>query len=366
MHAEASDRRDFLPAFVEGLLRDGADRVVLERGYGGGMGVPAEAYRGLGDRVRIAEYDEVLHQDVVVVIRCPPDTSLRWMREGALLVTMLHLPTRPGRIPMLEGLGLRAVSLDSIRDDMGRRLVENLAAVGWNGVEAAFKELGRVHPHFAHPSRRPVRVTCLGAGAVGGHAVQAATRYGDPALREAMVAANVPGVEVTVVDFDLTRHETYMLERLERTDMLIDATNRLDPSVPVIPNRWLAALPPDAILLDLSSDPYLPDAAPPMVKGIEGVPHGDLDRFVFPADHPAWDDQPPSVDTTNRRTALSCYAWPGVHPEACMQEYGAQIEPFMALILQRPVETWDEQGGTRDERAAARGELSRWHRMAVD
>ena len=182
------------------------------------------------------------------------------------------------------------MSLDSIRDDTGRRLVENLESVGWNGVEAAFKEMGRVHPNFSHPSRRPVRVTCLGAGAVGGHAVQAAHAYGDPALREAMVAANVPGVEVTVVDFDLTRHETYMLERLERTDLLVDATSRRDPSVPVIPNPWLAALPPDAILLDLSSDPYLPEADPPIVKGIEGVPQGDLDRFLFRADDPAWDD----------------------------------------------------------------------------
>ena len=37
MHAEFGERRDFLPSFVARLVRDGA-RVVLEHGYGSGMG----------------------------------------------------------------------------------------------------------------------------------------------------------------------------------------------------------------------------------------------------------------------------------------------------------------------------------------
>jgi hypothetical protein len=82
-----------------------------------------------------------------------------------------------------------------------------------------------------------------GPAAVGGWAAFAATRYGDPELRESLVASNVPGVEVTVVDFDLTWHEDYMLGRLERTDLLIDATKRADPSRPVVPNAWLPLSP---------------------------------------------------------------------------------------------------------------------------
>jgi alanine dehydrogenase len=365
MHKETGERRDFLPPFVAALCRDGAAEVVLEERYGTGMGLEPGAYLELDPRVRFAPHREVFDQDVVVVLRCPDREALGWMRPGAFLVSMLHFPTRPSRIQMLEAAGIGGLSLDSIRDDTGRRMVENLQAVGWNGVEAAFKELARIHPKFAHPSRRPLRVTCLGSGAVGGYAAHAATRYGDPQLREEMVAMNVPGVEVTVVDFDLTWHEDYMLSRLEQADLLIDATSRLDPSVPVIPNRWLAALPGEAVILDLSSDPYLPEADPPMVKGIEGVPHGNLDRWVFPPDDPAWDRQPRTVDTTNRRTALSCYAWPGIHPRACMEVYGAQIEPFMTLVLSMPVDEWDERHGTHDVRAAARGELSRWRALAA-
>ena len=102
--------------------------------------------------------------------------------------------------------------------------------------------------------------------------MRAATRYGDPGLREELAAKDVPGVEVTVVDFDLTRHEDYLLSRLEATDLLIDATQRLDPTRPVVPNPWIAALPEDAVILDLAVDPYDFRVDPPRTKGIEGTP----------------------------------------------------------------------------------------------
>jgi alanine dehydrogenase len=73
---------------------------------------------------------------------------------------MLHYPTRPQRVELLRSLGLEAISLDSLSDDSGRRLVENLQAVAWNGIEAAFKTLRAIYPqpgfddpYFAHQSR---------------------------------------------------------------------------------------------------------------------------------------------------------------------------------------------------------------------
>jgi alanine dehydrogenase len=361
MHAEAGERRDFLPEFVRDLVWDGAEEIVLEQGYGSGMEIdPKDYLEAAPGLIRFASYEECLATDTVVVLRFPGPAATKLMRTGALLVSMIHVATRPGRARQLQELGVRGVSLDAVRDDGGRRLVENLQAVGWNGVEAAFKVIRATHPHFEHPNRRPVHVTCLGAGAVGGHAVRAATRYGDPKLREELVAKNVPGVEVTVVDFDLTWHKEYMLSKLEGTDLLIDAAGRMDLTRPVVPNAWLAAMPNDAVILDLASDPYVLDEVRPMVKGIEGVPQGDLDQYSFAPDDPAWDRVPVGVDTRNRRTALSCYAWPGVHPRSCMEVYGTQIEPIMKLILNQPLDTWDETEGTYTERAIARGELSRW------
>ena len=81
-----------------------------------------------------------------------------------LLVTMLHYATRPERTRLIADAGLRAISLDAVTDDLGRRLVEYLEAVAWNGVRLAFVEVASDAPFFAHPSRRPLHVTCLGAG----------------------------------------------------------------------------------------------------------------------------------------------------------------------------------------------------------
>jgi alanine dehydrogenase len=362
MHKEPGERRDFLPGLVGRLDQFGAREIVLEEGYGSGIGIAIDGYLGASGRARVASHEECLEQEVILVLRSPEHEELRRLRPGAVLISMLHFATRPERTALLADLGVRAVSLDAITDGSGRRLVENLEAVAWNGVRAAFREIQRRHPNFDHPSRRPLHVTCLGAGAVGGWAVLAATRYGDPQLREALVASNVPGVEVTVVDFDLTLHEDYMLDRLEWTDLLIDATRRSDPSRPVVPNVWLSALPADAVLLDLACDPYDLGAIPPVVKGIEGVPHGSLDHYVFPVDDDAWERVDPRVDTRNRRVALSCYSWPGLEPIESMRTYGEQLEPLLAVVLAKPTEEWGGEGASQFEHALTRAEVSTWKR----
>lgn len=360
MHKEAGERRDFLPGFVAFLKRTGFGDIVIEHGYGQGVGFEEKTYLKRSERARFASLEECLAQDVLAVIRCPDEEAIRRMRRGSILLTMIHYPTRPERVELLTELGIHGVSLDGITDDAGRRLVENLQAVGWNGVHAAFHEVASSHPRFAHPSRRPIRVTCLGAGAVAGYAIRAATRYGDPKLREELVARHVPGVEVTVVDFDLTWHEYYMLTRLEQTDLLIDATQRTDPSRVIVPNDWVAALPQDAVILDLSVDPYDFSVDPPKVKGIEGVPEGTLDQYVFHPEDPAYERMDPRIRRGHRRVALSCYSWPGIQPRECMQVYGKQLEPVMRVIARKPVQTWDAHHGTHYERAVARAEVNRW------
>jgi alanine dehydrogenase len=365
MHKEAGERRDFPPRLVAFLDRLGATGIVVEEGYGSGIGMNPTAYLEASSRCRVGTYEECLAQDAVVVLRYPGRDIVRTLRPGTILVSMLHLPTRPERVELLTGLGIRGVSLDGVTDDRGTRLVQNVEAVGWNGVREAFKELRKIHPRFAHPSRRPLRVTCLGAGAVGAHAIRAATRYGDPQLREEMAARRVPGVEVTVADFDLTWHENYMLTRLEQTDLLIDATQREDPTRVIVPNDWVAALPQDAVILDLSVDPYDITVDPPKMKGIEGIPEGDLDHYVFMPDDPAYDRLPAAIRTKNRRVALACYSWPGLRPRECMEVYGGQIEPVMRVILERPIDELDGEMGSYYERAVARAEVSRWRAVRV-
>lgn len=361
MHKEPGERRDFLPPFISRLNRWGA-QVVLEHEYGSGMGFTEADYQKTGSHIRFARRQEVYRQDYVVVLRCPDDEEIRWMRPGACLISMLHYPTRPERVEFLRAGGLEAISLDSIKDDVGRRLIENLKAVAWNGVEAAFRLLQQIYPApgFESPDRPPVHVTLLGAGQVGIQVVNAAIRYGDDALRKRLAQAGVPGVQVTAVDYDLSCHAGRMQALLERTDILVDATQRPDPTQPVILNEWVAGMPEHAVLLDLSVDPYNCQNQPAYVKGIEGIPQGNLDQYIFAPGDPAYETLPACVRARHRRYVVSCYSWPGIYPQQCMKVYGAQLQPILRVLLQKGGYQSILPEGNFFERAIGRALISRW------
>jgi alanine dehydrogenase len=361
MYKEPGEKRDFLPNFTARLQKAGA-QVILEHGYGGEMGLSEEDYTRLAPGIKFAPHKEIYRQDYVLVLRYPSDDEVRLMRPGACLISMLHYPTRPDRIEFLRAQEIEAISLDEIKDDTGRRLIENLRSVAWNGVEAAFKTLRPIYPDpgFDSPHRPPIKVTLLGAGAVGSHVVGAAIRYGNDQVRQQMIAVGVPGVLVRVVDYDLTGKEECMLELLADTDILVDATQRPDPRKPVIPNQWIEVMPQHAVLLDLSVDPYKCDVEPFYVKGIEGIPQGNLDKYVFPPDDPVYDDLPACVPNHYRRHAVSCYSWPGIYPKECMEVYGRQLRPLMNVLIEKGGVKNISTNGRYFERAIGRAILSQW------
>ena len=80
MHKEQEERRDFLPDLIAHLDRVGAREIVLEEGYGLGVGIPVDAYLDVSGRVRVGSHEECLDQEVVVVLRCPEQRELRRLR----------------------------------------------------------------------------------------------------------------------------------------------------------------------------------------------------------------------------------------------------------------------------------------------
>jgi alanine dehydrogenase len=358
MHREAGERRDFLPPLVGLLAANGAE-IHVETGIGSGMGYTDVDYTTLSPDVWVTDEDDAYRQDIVVVLRAPEGKYER-IRRGAILVSMLHFNTRPGRVRMLREMGIDALSLDLIRDQDGRRLVENLRSVAWNGIAASFAALERTWPELGGPRRRTVKVLILGAGRVGRHAVAFATKYGDEGRNDAYIRAGLPGVEVVSAGRNLTSDADYMRERLRVTDIVVDATGRRDPSRPIIPNDWIGLLPPHAVICDLAVDPYLLDVEPHIVRGIEGIPQGDLDQWEFAPDDPAWDRLPPGIPTSERRTVVSCYSWPGVRPEPCMHVYGSQLAPLFETLLSTGGLEGIRPDGRYHERALWRGSLRGW------
>ena len=361
MHLEYGERRDFLPSLVADLEKSGA-QVFLEYGYGSGIGFTEADYLKVAPNTQLVSHEEVYQKQIVLVLRCPSNDELELLQPGACLISMLHYPTRPQRVTQLKSLGIEAISLDSLKDETGRRLIENLRAVAWNGLEVGFQVLHRTYPSPGLESheRAAIQATIVGVGAVGMHAVQAASRYGKVKLWQALAARGVPGVLVTAIDYDLTKKEELMKEILSRTDILVDATQRPELSQIVIPNEWVGLMPEHAVLVDLSVDPYDCSANPVEVKGIEGMPQGNLDQYVFMPNDTVYDHIPKCVSVNHRRHAVSCYSWPGLHPKQCMALYGAQIRPiFRAIIGRGGVQNIDPQG-RYFERAIGRAILSRW------
>jgi alanine dehydrogenase len=356
MHKEAGERRDFLPPLIATLAGVGVP-VTVEAGIGSGMGLCDGDYTRTSPLVSIGSEDDAFRCDVVVVLRAPVGRMDR-IRPGATLVSMLHLGTRPARAEHLRFLGVEAIGLDQIEDDTGRRLVVDAEAVAWNGLEAAFDVLERTWPPFGRRDRGPIRVLILGAGEIGRHAVEAATKHGSLRRDERMRALGCEGVRVTTIGRNVTAFPERVEQLLAATEVLVDATQRHDPTTPVIRNAQLACLPEHAVICDLAVDPYILDAHPPTVRGIEGIPQGDLDRYAFEIDDPAWGEVPSDVPTSVRRRVVSCYSWPGVHPRECMELYGMQMAPLLTVLAEREGAPGLRSDGSFEERALVRGRMS--------
>jgi alanine dehydrogenase len=359
MMKEAGEKRVYLPDFIQSLAREGAC-IYLEEGYGSRSGYTFDDYRRGNPLVHFCSREEAFNKEYILILRSPTMDELGMVGNGVCLISMLHYPTRPRRVKRLKELGIRAISLDSIVNDNNMRLVENMKAVAWNGLEVAFDLLEKKYPGLDLGYGSPVHVLILGTGMVGKHAVDAATKLGNIERNNDHIRAKGPGSVVFVVGRNASSSPKLMEKLLGQTDILVDATQRRVCCQPVIQNDWIGFLPDHAIVVDLAVDPYLIDNDPPVVRGIEGIPQGNLNQYIFPPDDPRWDTLvPESIPSKHRRTTVSCYSWPGIHPEASMLHYAQQLEPLMQTLLRTGYDALSPSGDYF-ERALFRASLKAW------
>jgi len=365
MKQEAGEKRIFLPEFINQLLALGFV-ICIEEGYGSRLGFSEELYM-LGDpRVRMCSREECFAQDYVMILRAPKNEDFDLIKPGACLISMLHFPTRPKRVRLLKQKKINAISLDSITDDTNLRLIENMKAVAWNGLEAAFDIFEARSGTLLRKDNTPWKTLILGTGMVGKHAVAAATKLGNTERYNDHIRENGAGNIATGVGRATTSKPGLMKQLFQETDILVDSAYRRDTSQPIVPNEWISWLPEHAVIVDLAVDPYTLDANPPVVRGIEGIPQGNLDQYVFEPDDPNWERTVPEViPSKHRRTTVTCYSWPGIHPETCMRHYARQLLPLMEVLAKKDYDKLSPHGNYF-ERALYRGTLKAFLNIAKD
>ncbi|MGE5704765.1 MAG: alanine dehydrogenase [Clostridia bacterium] len=357
MEKERGEKRDFLPHFFSRFVPYDTT-ICLEQGYGEKMGFTEEDYRQHHPRIQFVCKTEVYAQPLVVTVRSPEFDWIERMQPHAALLAMLHYETRPNLVNLLRSRQINAFSLDAIVDDRNQRMVVTYEMTAMAGVQTAFTEMNKLS-RTSVSDKRPLRVTIIGLGNLGFNAGKYAFELFD---RFRFREMGYEGLAVTYLDKTSTVYLETVATILNETDLLIDATKRFDATQVIIANKELEHLPMDAVILDLTADPYEVRETEVQGKAIEGIPHGNLDQYVFhPDQQEAYQSIPDMVDTRQRRTTISCNAWPGVLAKECMEEYGRKIWPFLLLMLTKGADyPFDLNAEDFYERALARCMISHY------
>ncbi len=354
MHKEESEKRDFLPGLFEELAEYDIN-LLLEEGYGEGLGYTREDYLSKNHRITYVSHDDAYKCDMVMVLRAPDDREIMLMKPDTVLISMLHYETREARNKILNERGIYCYSMDAFTDDDNNRIMVNYRGTSRAGSRVAFEELGNRMPNFFGKSRKPIYVSIIGLGAVASFSAKAFEDFSD---REFFYNhPEVPGLIVRMLPRNITKSHGIMREILKDTDILVDASKRPDPTMIIVPNTLLEYLPEHAVILDLTADPYNTKMNPIQVKGIEGIPTGTLDKYVIEVDDPLYGEIPESISSINRRLVVSCNAWPGVDAEDCMRIYGTQILPLLRVLIEKSPMKLDINSRNFYERSLVRASL---------
>lgn len=365
MHKELNERRDFLPSFFD-MLKTERVQIFLEQGYGSALGYTKEDYLKNNNRIQFVANRECYEKDIVVVLRSPEFEEIEYMKDGSTLLSMLHYATRATRVEKLKEKGIFAISMDSIRNDFLERMVVNYEGTSENGINVAFTELAKNYENIYIEEKKPIIVSIMGMGRVGLTAARMAGKYGNNKVNEAIFQENTSGVIVKMLPRNITHDKKQMIKILKKTDILVDATTRHDATKYVVSNELLGYLKEHSIILDLTADPYLTVESSVQIKALEGVPHGTLDKnVIYPGDE-EYKTIPECLQSHNQRTVVSCNAWPGVKPEACMDLYGKQLIYIVQNLIGYSAGDFDLCNSDYFNRAIYRGTIECFEKTTDD
>lgn len=329
---EPGEKRDWLPSLAKGLTDQGW-QVYANCDLGVGLELNPKNYEKAG--AQIADKKTISKLPVQLLLRYPGDEYINNLTTETLVIAMLHWETRPDRVDNFLKRKINGIALDMIKDDSGKRLVENLQLVAENGLNSALEAIRKYYPEKLS-NGEPIRTTIIGSGNIGTHTTRVVTHWENPAL-------------ATIIGRNVTSNSQVLEGVLEQTDILVDATDRKGLTSSIISNHQLGLTPNHCVVVDLCDDPH--------PKAIAGIPQGNLDNFIIGIDDPLWEEVPPEHSHDIRRVVISCYSWPGVTPEKSMEIYGTQLLPLLGLLREKGYDRLSLESENPNERALFRGTL---------
>ncbi|WP_119289141.1 alanine dehydrogenase [Azohydromonas sediminis] len=251
------------PAAVREYVAAGHE-VWVQAGAGTGIGADDATFAAAGARVVDTAEEVWAGCALIVKVKEPLGDERRWLREGQILFTYLHLAPDAALTRALLDSGCTAVAYETVTDAAGGLplLAPMSEVAGRLAIEAAAFALrkpagGRGLLLGGVPGVPPARVVVLGAGVVGTHAARMAVGL---------------GCEVTVINRTLPRLRALdelfggrvrtrlatreaIDDELRAADVVVGAALVPGARAPQLVTRaMLAAMKPLAVLVDVSID----------------------------------------------------------------------------------------------------------------
>ncbi|MBI4414248.1 MAG: alanine dehydrogenase [candidate division NC10 bacterium] len=257
------NRVALIPAGVQSLVSRG-HTVLVERGAGGGSGLPDEAYARAGAEILPDGSAVYARAELLCKVKEPLPKEYPLLRPGQVLFTYLHLAPAPDLTRALLDREAVGIAYETVEAADGRKpLLEPMSEVAGKmavhvGAYYLAKPLGgRGVLIGGVPGVPPATVVILGGGTVGYNAAKVAAGMGawvyllelNP-VRLRRLAELLPANVTTLMSNRLSLEEC-----LRRADILIGAVLIPGGKAPrLITRDMLALMRPGAVIVDVSVD----------------------------------------------------------------------------------------------------------------
>jgi alanine dehydrogenase len=256
-------RVGLVPAGVRALKQAG-HTTIIETGAGEGSGIFDREYAAAGGTIVQSASEVWSGTEMVVKVKEPLPQEYKFLREGLILFTYLHLAPARELTRQLVDRGVTGVAYETITNNQGRLpLLEPMSEVaGRMSIQVGATYLEKVNGGRGVllggvPGVAPGRVTIIGGGVVG--------------INAAKMAVGL-GAGVTIVDRDMERlrylddifggrvhtlasnHYT-IAESVSQSDLVVGAVLVPGAAAPkLVTHEMLKAMPRGAVIVDVAVD----------------------------------------------------------------------------------------------------------------